>query len=874
MTLTSGTRLGPYEVVAAIGAGGMGEVYRARDTKLNRDVAIKVLPAEFASDSERVARFKREAQVLASLSHPNIAGIYGLEEAGSGTGSVVALVMELIGGEDLPTLVARGPIPIGEAVPIARQIAEALEAAHEQGIVHRDLKPGNIKVRADGTVKVLDFGLAKAMDPAGPSSNPNVSHSPTLTHQGTRAGIILGTAAYMSPEQARGKSVDRRADIWAFGVVFFEMLTGERLFTGETVSDVLASVLTRDPDPSRVPFKCRRLISRCLEKDPRKRLRDLGDAWLLIEEEAPPLHLPARSRGAMWAGLVATALVAAVVTFVAMSSRGPAGLPAAVAFSELPPPGNRFVGAPRLSPDGRRLALIAVDGAGTRRLWTRDLGETEARVMAGTDGVDSSMRPFWSPDGAQIAFLAQGQVRRAPLAGGLPSVVVAASPRSGVWLKDGDLLLALQGRGLMRVSATGGVLHDAAGFTSEDFRNLQIDDLDVSPDGTNLLFGQFGGETGIYLAKIGGGTRRILFPGEQSAAVFVGADLIVREGPAGLIAQRFDANAGSLVGDPFPIGTGVRAREFSGGAAGTFSFLAGADAMSRPTWFTRDGKPDGVAGPEGVYQEVAISRGGRLVSFARVDPADGNVDVWVQPISGGAPRRLTSDADGDHRMVFAPDECCVAWESHAQGGLNILERPVDGSTPPRLIRKWGRAGGASDWSPDGRFLLYQSGDGATGENLWAVPRDGKTEPVRLTQPGFGSDEGQLSPDGRYLAFTGRETGDFEVYVQRVDGMKLLGGPVRVSEGGGRSPQWGRGGSELYFVRRGTLWSAPFRGPGEPSVGTPAPLFTIPGFGGSRREFRNFAPTPDGRRFLALVSVEDPTPRPANIILNWRPAGTQ
>jgi Tol biopolymer transport system component len=783
--------------------------------------------------------------------------------------------MELVEGEDVSTHIARGPIPIAEALPIARQIADALAAAHEQGIVHRDLKPANLKVRADGTVKVLDFGLAKAMDPGGASSqSPDLSHSPTLTHQGTSAGMIMGTAAYMSPEQARGKTVDKRADIWSFGVVFYEMLTGKRLFTGETVSDVLAAVLVKEPDLSRVPENCRGLIAHCLERDPRKRLRDLGDVWLLLKEDASAPLSPATAGRASWVIALATAVVASLATWALVTAGRSASTPPPVVFSELPPPGNRFVNAPFPSPDGRRLAMVAVDGAGVTRLWTRDVGQGAARAVAGTEGIDRRMFPFWSPDSQEIAFLAQGQVRRVALSGGLPAVVVAANPTSGVWLKEGDLLLAIGGKGLMRVPATGGALREAPGFTSDDFRNLQIDGLDVSPDGRTLLFAQFGGETGVYVASVNGGEKRLLIPGEQNVAVFAGPDHIVRADATGLVVQRFDPKGRTLVGEASPVAQSLGASNFSGNGGGALSFMAGAETVSRMTWFTREGKTDGIAGPDAVHQEVALSRDGKLLAFTRTDQGDGNVDIWVQAATGGAPRRLTSDADVDHRLALSHDGCCIAWESHANGLLSLMERPVDGSSKARLIRAWGKAGGPSDWSADGRFVLYQSSDGASGSNLWAVPRDTSDEPTRLTQPGFGADDGQFSPDGRFLAFTGQETGETEVYVQRVDGIKLLGGPMRVSESGGQSPQWGRGGSELYFVNDGAIFSAPFQGSEDQPAGTPRALFTVPSFGGARPEFRNFAPMPDGRRFIALVSVVDPTPRPATIILNWRAAPTQ
>jgi hypothetical protein len=866
LALTPGTRLGPYEITAQIGAGGMGEVYRATDSHLKRSVAIKVLPASVAGDADRLARFQREAEVLAALNHPNIAAIYGLEK----TADFTALVMELVEGEDLSVLIARGAIPLGDALPIAKQIADALEAAHEQGIIHRDLKPANIKVRPDGTVKVLDFGLAKAMEPAAGSS-PSVSVSPTLTtHAMTQGGMILGTVAYMAPEQARGRTVDKRADIWAFGVVLYEMVTGRRLFTGDTISDVIAAVLTKEPDLSAGPRQWRRLISRCLEKDLRKRLRDIGDAWLLLDNEDFPVDAaPRASHRRVWPWALGAFVVGAVATSIAVAFTGRTAAQVPVAFVEPPPPGTRFLSVPMPSPDGRRLAWIAVDGSGKARLWTREVGDVSPHAVDGTDGLRMA---FWSPDSLQLAFVAQGQLRRVAPGGGPASLIVAANPHSGVWLADGDILLAVTGQGLMRVPATGGSLRPAAGFASDAFRNLRIDGLNVSPDGRCLLFIQFGGETGVYAARLDGTVRRLLYPGEHSSTVFVGSDLIVRQTATVLVAQRFNSTDMSLVGDAFPVAQNVGADDFTGGASGALSFIAGARDMSRLTWFTRDGKVAGLAGPEGEYTEVAISRGGRWLGFVRKDPADGNVDVWLQALPGGAPSRLTSDPDVDHLFTISHGERDVVWEAHAKGTLNLMRRPADSSSPAQLVRLWGKAGGPVDWSPDGRVVLYQSQDGTSGSNLWAVPMDGSGDPVRLTQPGFGSDDGQFSPDGLWLAFSGWATGQKEVYVQRVEGVKLVGGPVRVSESGGQWPLWRRDGAELFFMNSGVLMATEFHGQSDRPVGAPRPLFTIAGSGGGPLEFgRSYAVTPDGQRVIAIVSATDPTPHPASVILNWRAA---
>jgi len=860
--MTPGESLGPYRILAKLGEGGMGEVFRARDTRLGRDVAIKVLPASFADDPERLARFTREAQTLASLNHPHVAAIYGLEESGG----VRALVMELVEGEDLAQRLSRGALPLDEALAVARQIAEALEAAHEKGIVHRDLKPANVKVTPEGKVKVLDFGLAKAMDPAGTSS-VDPTTSPTLTAHATQMGMILGTAAYMSPEQARGRPVDKRADVWAFGVVVYEMLTGRRLFEGETASDVLAAVLTREPDLSAVPRPWRRLIGRCLEKDPRMRLRDVGDAWLLFDADDGASGVAPRSGARrVWPWVLGALIVGGLATWGTTLFTARPAPPAPVAFVEPPPPGNRFVGAPIPSPDGRRLALISRDAAGQTRLWTREIGETSPRGLEGTEGVRTA---FWSPDSLELAFAAQGQVRRIAAGGGPVSLVVAGTPRAGAWLHDGDLLLALTAEGLVRVPATGGSVRQVRGFTSETFRNPQIDCLDVSADGQYVLFSHFGGDTGIYVAKADGSARHLLYPGADSRAAFVGSDLIVREDANALVAQRFRPTDATLVGEAFPVAKAVSGFDFAGSASGALSFIAGAAPVSRLVWFTRDGKEAGVAAPEGEYDEVAISRGGRLLAFSRADPVDGNVDIWLQALSGGAASRLTSDPDIDHLLTISHDERELAWEAHAKGTLNLMRRPTDGSSPAQFVRLWGKAGGPAAWSRDGEFVLYHSEDDSGGDRLWAVPMRGSGEPVPLTQPGFGGGDGEFSPDGRYLAFSGTVTGAREVYVQRVEGMRLVGGPIRVSEGGGEGPQWRRDGKEVFFVNGGTVMTAAFNEVGDRLVGAPSPLFTIPGAGGGLGFGRSYAVTPDGQRVVAIVSVPDTTPRSATVILNWR-----
>jgi Tol biopolymer transport system component/predicted Ser/Thr protein kinase len=863
MTLSAGTRLGPYEVVSAIGAGGMGEVYKARDTTLDRDVALKILPESFASDADRMMRFEREAKTLAALNHPNIAQIYGLETR--------ALVMELVEGPDLSERIDQGPIPSEEMLGIARQITSALEAAHEAGIIHRDLKPANIKVKGDGTVKVLDFGLAKAIqgDGSGLREQDASPSAATITSPAlTQMGMVLGTAAYMSPEQARGRPVDTRADIWAFGVVLYEALTGERLFPGDTVSDTIASVLTKEPDLSKVPPSWRRLLRACLEKDARKRLRDVGDAWLLIDDA--PAAGPAGTRSTpravtRWA--IAALLAGAAITWAVMSFISGPAAQTSIAFLELPPAGTQFIDAPVPSPDGKHLAMLVRDSSGATSIWMRTLDAEPARPVEGTE--DATL-VFWSPDSEELAFhgRAAGQLRRIRRDGGPASLVVAVPDViAGVWTADGDMLLSLPTQGLAKVAAVGGALRPIPGTDVTLLR-----DLDPTLVGNRLLFTQFGGETGLYASALDLSDRRLLVPGEESRGRVVG-DVLVRENAGTLVGQRLDLSNVRLVGDPFPIAEHVEATAFAGSPAGVLTYLTGSMSIERLTWFSRSGETLGTVGPEGQFREVLVSRGGRWLVFVQQDASVGTADIWAQNLTGGAPVRLTSDPGIDHLVAMSPDEREIVWEAHAGGALNVMRRPVDGSSSARLVRQWSRAGGPSDWSPDGGFVLYGSDDGPTGYNIWAVPMDESAEPFALVESEFNDKEGRLSPDGRWIAYESDGAGQPEVYLQRVDGTTRVGSPQRVSSGGGRFPLWRGDGAELFFLNGATIMAVSIRGDDNPPAGAPHALFTIDALKRQQGTDRLYSVTPDGQRFIAVVPIVDASPRPATVLLNLRPPAT-
>ena len=638
MALTPGTRLDVYEVTEQIGAGGMGEVYRATDSNLKRSVAIKVLPASVAGDVDRLARFQREAEVLAALNHPNIAAIYGLEK----TPDFTALVMELVEGEDLSQRIARGPIPIDEALPIARQIAEALEAAHEQGIIHRDLKPANIKVRSDGTVKVLDFGLAKAMDPAAASS-AEAMNSPTLSLHATQAGMILGTAAYMAPEQARGKPVDKRADIWAFGAVLFEMLTGTRAFDAEDVSLTLSKVLQREPDfdllPASVPGRVTQVLRVCLRKDPKQRVGDIRDVRLALEgafeTTAPPATAAAASgtpRGRLaWV----TALAVAAVAIIAMA------VPTLRHLRETPPLETRVdivtpaTGSPAsfaLSPDGRQLLFVAF-GDGTPRLWLRSLASTGAQPLAGTEGATD---PFWSPDSRSVGFFADSKLKRLDISGGAPQALTAvAAGRGGTWNADGVILFAPSTAGsLFRMSASGG---QAAAVSKLDQQQSQRHPFFL-PDGHHFLFYVQGTAeaSGIYLGSLDSAdTQRLTAADTRGVYLPSGWLLWVRA--QALVAQRLDLDRKALTGDPVTLADPIAVDNTFAGAvsvsvAGLVAYRAGRAGLRQLTWFDRTGKAVGVAGEPDANSSNApeLSPDGRRVAIDRT--VSGNRDVWLMDL--------------------------------------------------------------------------------------------------------------------------------------------------------------------------------------------------------------------------------------------------
>jgi Tol biopolymer transport system component len=920
MALSPGTRLGSYQVIALIGAGGMGEVYRARDTRLNRDVALKVLPEVFARDAERMARFEREAKLLASLNHPNIAAIYGLEESSG----IRALVMELVEG---PTLaerigsapfgrprgeqsgpspahraglrvnsVAKGPsgegkaIPIEEALPIARQVADAVEYAHDKSVIHRDLKPANIKVTAEGTVKVLDFGLAKAL--ADEPTEGDIGNSPTLSMNPTMAGVILGTAAYMAPEQAKGKRVDRRADVWAFGVVVYEMLTGKQLYEGETIPETLASVMKEAPAleklPAETPPAIRNLLRRCLEKDVKRRLQNAGEARIVIEdvlsgaapaavEAATPIGRVARLRQGYggqaflgWAVAAVTLAALAALAFVHFRETPPQQ--ASVRF-EVTPPENANAQVFRLSPDGRYIVMRVPEG-GRNRLWLRPLDSLQAEPLNGTDG---ATYPFWSPDSAFIGFFAQDKLKKIAVTGGPPQTLCdAPAARGGSWNRDGVILFAGLTSGIHRVSAAGGVATFLTHLRTDRDTDLQRFP-EFLPDGQRFLYltQTDGDDTGIYVGSLHGAASVRILP-DASSAIYVpptspgsaGHVLFRREET--LMAQPFDPDQLEMPGEMFPVAEEVRVAanvDFGAFSASDGGMLAYASATLEDDlliWLDRAGKRLGAVGKPGAIFEAALSPDDKTVAFRLNAPPTS--DIWLQDLARDVVSRFTFGPGSSTFPVWSPDGSRVVFRRNTAGGggYSMHVKPASGAGTEELLKPPGINTRVLDWSRDGKFIAYQEEGSGTNLDLWLLPVEGERKPVPYLHTPFNENLGRFSPDGKWMAYASNESGQNQVYVQPIP---ATGAKRQISAAGGSNPRWRRDGKELFYVAADRkLMAVPIIMAADSfQVGAAQPLFEIP------TDVTVQQPTADGQRFLATAPAEGEAAEatPITVITNWR-----
>jgi len=885
MTLAPGTKLGPYEILAPIGAGGMGEVYRAHDSRVGRDVAIKISSEQFTD------RFTREVHAVAALNHSNVCTLYDVGPN--------YLVMELVEGPTLADRIRQGPIPLEESLEIARQIADALEAAHEKGIVHRDLKPGNIKIRPDGMVKVLDFGLAKVEETAA----VGLETSPTLSVAQTAAGVLLGTAAYMSPEQARGKPVDKRADIWAFGVVLYEMLTGNQLFSGETVSDTLAAVLKEEPDWEKVPAKAQPLLRRCLERDPKKRLRDIGDANALLESVSEAAAVPESVKPpAFWLGwaLAAVLLIAlsslAFVHFRKTSSV----VPNQVRFQiGLPDKTNLAPwGSFALSPDGRHLAFAAVGPDAVTRLYIRELDSIEIRPL---DGTESGYIPpfFWSPDSRSIAFNSGTKLKKIDISGGAALPITNLVAFGGSWNRAGVIIFGTLGGGIMRVSAAGGTASPVTALNPKYQETLHMCPTFL-PDGRHFLYFCDAGpreRDGLYLGSVDKN------PGEQGYKQIIsraswahylpsrdsgpGSLIFMQRGQNTLVAQKFDDKRLELVGEPViladQIGTYSNYADFSAARNGTLVYRTGPEtANAQLMWFDRQGKPLGTAGgrlhaglalsPDGVQAAIA------LVDFSKSAPA---LDVWLLDLVRGIPKRFTFGKGDNYLPIWSADGSRIIFASNREGGIaNLYQKLANGAKEEELLLRTGESKIPRSWSSDGRYLLYVSLDSKNRGDLWVLPLEGDRKPVPFLQTEFNEIDGSFSPDMRWIAYQSDESGRNEIWVREFlqpSGGKSsqTAGRWQVSNGGGTNPKWRRDSKELYYrTTEGGVMVVDITGEAAFQAGAPKPLFQVPPFMSAMVSLpiigaaTTWDVTRDGRQFLLTTHPVESSPSPFTVVLNW------
>ena len=878
MSLAAGTRLEHYEILGPLGSGGMGEVYRASDTKLRREVAIKILPAEFARDESRLARFEREARVLAALNHPNIAAIYGLEHADG----IRFLVLELVEGPTLAERLQAGPIETPEALRIASEIAEALEAAHEKGVVHRDLKPANIKLTAGGKVKVLDFGLAKAVGESGPT--PDASNSPTMTMQATSAGIILGTAAYMSPEQAEGKPADQRADIWGFGVVLYEMLSGRHCFDGKTVSHILVHVIEQEPDwarlPASLPGGLRDLLKRCLEKDPARRLRDIGDVRLLLQgmAEQPPastqsVHAATAARHGihqrwLWLGLVLFFLSTAALGALYFWPK-PAPHAGVIRF-EIAHAGDLvFSDNFALSPDGRSLAFIPTNRA---QLWIRSMDGLDPRPIQGTEAVGGAI--FWSPDSRYIVFWSDGKIEKVDAAGG-PALKLCDMPvpmLGGFWTPDDKIVFSLnRASGLMQIPASGGSPVPLTNLTGLEQRHPYASLL---PDGLHFLYSRTTtpatGE--IYLgsldAKPGQQTARKVLPDSRAPAFMQtdsGAGYILFRRGSTLMAVRFDAKRLDIIGEPVPLIEQVS--NFSISSNGLLAYRTGGGQGQQLVWFDRIGKTLGTAGDPWLLaanSAPALSPDGKRVAISRIDATSGNTDIWLLEFARGVATRFTFDPAEDRNPVWSPDGSKIVFASQREGSWGIYQKTSNLVGGEGLVYKSGGSAAPfpTDWSRDGRFVLFQT----AGAGVWALPMEGDHKPIMLLPAQFNQRGARFSPNGRFFSYLSSESGKDEVYVRSFNPASpaaTSGGEWMVSKDGGAGAHWRADGKELLYTSPDkTIMSVGVSTSSVFESGLPKALLKSP----AGSIFWDV--TSDGQRFLVPTMVGSKVEPPFTVVVNW------
>ncbi len=885
MTISRDTRLGRYEIRSQLGAGGMGEVYLARDPKINRDVAIKVLPADFSSDSERLRRFEQEAQAAGALNHPNILSIYDVDTH-DGSPYVVS---ELLEGETLREQLNGTALPVRKAIDYALQIASGLAAAHAKGIVHRDLKPENLFVTKEGRVKILDFGLAKLIEPRDGSE---VRTDLPTRQRNTEPGTVVGTVGYMSPEQVRGQRVDHRSDIFSLGAVLYEMLSGKQAFRGDSAIETLNAILKENPPQlsesnSQINSALERVVMHCMEKNPEQRFQSAQDVAFALESlngvsssrtmtDALPLT-SGRPKTREWlAWIIASVCLLAALPFVIAYLRPAPKDERVLKMSVLLPEKTTMtsgVSPVAVSPDGRRLAFVATF-EGRDVLWVRSLDSLSAQALPGTEGALMQSHPFWSPDSRFIGFFAGGKLKKIDASGGPPQTLCdVGGPRGGTWNRDGVIVFAPVPFGpLYRVSAAGGEPTPVTALDQSDLETAHRWPYFL-PDGRHFLYfvrSSRDEREGIYVGSLDAKETRRLLPTALNAAYAPPGFLLFLRNET-LMAQRFDADKLELTGEPFPVAErvaynpGLGRGAFSVSENGVLAFRGGGGQINQPLWFDRGGKQIGSLGAAGLYLNLWLSPDERRAAVDRSDPQTGASDIWLFDLSRGIPSRFTTDPAGDTNALWSPDGGRIVFSSTREGVRNLYQKIAGGGGNEEVLLKSSEDKVPNDWSANGQFIVYQTSNPKTKWDLWVLPMSGDRQPFPFLQTEFNEQQAQFSPDGKWIIYTSDESGAPEVYVQTFPASE---GKWRVSTGGGGQPRWRRDGRELFYIAADRkLMAVDVKLGATLEASVPKPLFSTRVI--SLTEFRNqYVVTADGQRFLINSTLEETSGTPINVVVNW------
>ncbi len=880
MNIPAGSRLGPYEIVSPLGAGGMGEVYRARDTRLGRDVALKVLPASFANDKTRLSRFRQEACAASALNHPNILVIYDV-----GTDDTAPYVVsELLEGETLRQRMGGAPLPQRRALDYSQQIAHGLAAAHEKSIVHRDLKPENLFITKDGRVKILDFGLAKLAQ----TENGQIQTDIPTRRIDTDPGTVIGTVGYMSPEQVRGQVVDHRSDIFAFGAILYEMLSGKRAFHGDSAAETMSAILKEDPPElsatnRTVPPALERVVNHCLEKSREERFqsaRDLafdlqslsGNSSQTITTSLPVTSFWSRRwERKAWLILPGILLLAGLALAIPYfrSSSSPAEV-RALRFLIFPPEQSNIVGIALISPDGQRLVMRITDSTGKVALWIRPLNSLAAQMLAGTEGGGSA---FWSPDSRSIGFFAAGKLKKVDVAGGTAQTICeAAEGRGGTWNRDGVIVFSHTGAdGLLRVSAGGGVptlLTKLDQSRQETWHRMPS----FLPDGNHFLYvvnSVRREDSGVYIGALDSNeTSRLVISNTNAVYAPPGYLLFMREST--LMAQRFDATTRQLSGEPLPLVEQVNVTpigfgSFSVSDDGVLVYLSGG-GQSLLTWFDRNGKLLNSTGAANYYSNFFLSPDEKRVAVASWDPQTSSRDIWIIDSARTTSTRFTFNAADDFLPIWSPDGANILFVSDRSGLGNFYEKPTSGAANEEEILKTNERKWPGDWSRDGQYIAFTSSSPQTKLDLWVLPIAGDRRPISFLQTSFNEDGPRFSPDGHFIAYYSDDSGPYEVYVQP---FPASGAKWQISSGGGMQPRWRRDGKELFYMapNRKLMAVDVKLDKGTFEVGLPKLLFQTHsiGYAGPRNVYESSA---DGQRFLINSLQSEANSIPVTVIINW------